>query len=123
MSTNWFGWDYEESADDQPRPWTLADIYDDLVSLEDLMREMNWARGRVVAWIHRRERLGCPLPIKRFCRTDVYSLQEWKDWYARFTAGKKPGTKWTDGGVPYKPRPKPDVIYVPRRIIRDEGDA
>ncbi len=74
---------------DEQKLWTLKDIYDDLVSRQDLPRALNVTPRRFVGWLDRREDLGCPMPIKRLGHVDIYSLQEWKDWYERFLAARE----------------------------------
>ncbi len=71
---------------DEPQRWTLKDIYDDLVCRQDLPRALNVNEGRLVNWMNKREHFKSPYPIKRLAHVDIYSLQEWKDWYERYMA-------------------------------------
>lgn len=77
--TNHFG-------DDEQQRWTLAQIYDDLTSKENIPRALNVTEARLHNWIRRREEIKCPYPIKRLSGVDIYSMQEWRDWYARWEA-------------------------------------
>lgn len=75
------------------QPWTLAQIYADLGSSSDITLALNIRPRRFTNWIQRREELGCPKPIRKFGPTPVYSIQEWRDWYAKFLDKNK----WLDG--------------------------
>lgn len=80
--TNHFG-------DEQVQPWTLARIYDDLVCLSEIGVRLNVRTRRVTDWIMNRERVKCPRPVKRLGHVDVYSFQEWADWYAAWEESHK----------------------------------
>lgn len=91
---NWF---LEE--DDAPKPWTLADIYADLCQIADIARELNVNHHRVKRWMDRREKIRCPYPVREFANVNLYSMQEWKDWYAAWLAKHPNETKWTVGAT------------------------
>jgi hypothetical protein len=74
-------------------PWTLAQIYADLVSRGDIALALNVQPLRVTGWISRRAGNKCPLPVTRIGPTDVYSMQEWRDWYTQFIQDRQ----WLDG--------------------------
>lgn len=82
------------------KPWSLADIYDDLGSLRDICQTLDVTEPRVRRWIERRERIRCPLPIKRIAVTDVYSMHEWKTWFKTWTdperRGRRADSKWVN---------------------------
>lgn len=80
-------------SQEEYKPWTLAQIYADMAASGDIARALNVLPGRVQAWIRDRETNGCPLPIRMFGPTNVYSLQEWQDWYIRYMDKHK----WLDG--------------------------
>jgi len=69
---------------DKFQPWTLAQIYSDLGSRRDVARSLNVGESRVAFWMRFRERYGCPWPVARVGPTDVYSIQEWHDWFEKF---------------------------------------
>lgn len=87
---NWF---LEE--EDAPKPWTLADIYADLCQKGDIIRELGITQWRLSRWIERRDRIRCPHPVRTFANVQLYSMQEWKDWYAAWLAKHPNDTKWT----------------------------
>ena len=72
--------------DEHDGPWTLAQIYDDLGSRDDVARALNVTRSRMHDWMRRRETNNSPHPIKRIGHVDVYSIQEWRDWLRRWEA-------------------------------------
>jgi hypothetical protein len=74
-------------------PWTLAQIYADLGSKGDVARALNINLLRVDSWIRRREYNRCPQPVLRAGPTDVYSIQEWRDFFAEWIENHK----WLDG--------------------------
>jgi hypothetical protein len=100
VTTNWFG-EPDLPEDDNPQPWTLADIYADLGTINDVSAHLNVNSHRVRMWIDRRERLNSPRPVREFGSVHIYSIQQWADWFENFKKGKKPGTRWTDGGTEY----------------------
>jgi len=83
--------------------WTLADVYADIVGREEVCRRLNITPYRMARWLskERRERLKVPKPIKRVSGTDLYSMQEWADWFERWQRRLKAGTKWTDEALPH----------------------
>lgn len=84
------------------QPWTLARIYDDLVCRAEIQQRLNIRPHRLADWIAHRDRLHCPRPLKRIGHIDVYSLQEWVDWYATWEADHKNHKSFTRR----KPNPK-----------------
>lgn len=98
MTTNWFGLDDEP---DEPKPWTLAEIYADLGTIYDVAEAMDITKFRIQEWVHRRERIKSPLPVRVIGGRNIYSIQEWKDWFAHWSKDRRPGTKWTDQAKPY----------------------
>lgn len=82
------------------RPWSLAEVYADLGSRQDIARILNVRERRVVRWLEYRPALRCPYPIRRISHVDVYSMQEWRDWYAYFTEKHK-DKKWINNTKPH----------------------
>lgn len=91
------GW-YLDEDDSDFKPWTLADIYDDLGSRRDVARVLDVNFTRVIKWIDRAEHTNCPLPVKRIGGVDIYSMQEWKDWFKAWLdpsrKGRRKDSKW-----------------------------
>lgn len=79
MTTDYFGEDYEE-----PKIWTLADIYKDLICRTEIAKVLDVNPRRVVQWIQRRQRTKCPKPLRAWGRFHLYSAEEWRVWYAAF---------------------------------------
>lgn len=71
------------------QPWTLAQIYADMGAAGDIARALNIPVGRVKTWMQNRESNHCPLPIRMFGPTNVYSIQEWQDWYTAYMDNHK----------------------------------
>ncbi len=74
---------------DELRPWTLQDIYDDIVGKGEIALHLNVAPGRVDQWLRFRDRVKAPRPLKRVSHVDLYSMQEWRDWYAKWLEDHK----------------------------------
>lgn len=69
---------------DNFQPWTLAQIYADLASRRDVAIALNINERRLADWLRRRDVHNCPRPVTRVGPTDVYSIQEWRDWFAKY---------------------------------------
>ena len=65
--------------------WTLQQIYDDLGTLEDVAEALDVTPRRVRAWIERRERVNSPVPVKKLKMLNLYSIEEWRGWFARWS--------------------------------------
>lgn len=73
-----------EQPPGQPRAWSLADVYADLATEEEVAQRLDVRRQRVREWTRKRDMNKCPLPIKMVARTYVYSFEEWRDWFDRW---------------------------------------
>lgn len=91
------------------QPWTLAQIYADLAASGEVARALNVPPGRVQAWIRDRATNGCPMPIRMLGPTNVFSLQEWQDWYMRYLENHK----WLVGHT----AEHPDLLAEARRFF------
>lgn len=113
--------------DEQDQHWTLQDIYDDLASQTDIAAMLDVTVWRMRNWIDRRERIGSPHPLMRIGATDVYSRQEWKDWYARWCADPR-RAKWLENakvngaGLPFFAHSGPDRGW-PTRVLLQKRKA
>lgn len=99
MTTNW--WDLPD--EDEPKPWTLADIYNDLGTLLDVCEALDINTRRMNSWRARKERLKTPEPVRIIGTKPIWSIQEWRDWFYNFTKGRRPGTRWSTNAKPYTP--------------------
>jgi hypothetical protein len=70
---------------------TVQDIYNDLGGVNEVAEALNVGLYRVRRWIERRESTRCPQPVLRLKIGPVYSLAEWRGWFAlwRLTRGSE----------------------------------
>lgn len=88
--------------DDEPRQvWTIQDVYDDLTNLEGIAKALGVTRTRVSMWISRRERIRSPEPVCTIGGTNIYSIEEWKSWYAAWS-GDLRRQKWVTHARSYR---------------------
>lgn len=87
--------------DDGLRPWSLADIYADLGSRQDISKILDVTPFRVEKWLVRRERVKCPYPVRRIGGMDIYSMQEWRDWFEHWEKSHRRDTKWVEDAKPH----------------------
>lgn len=59
-----------------------AALYADLAGVAEIARSLDVPRFRVKRWIERRGSTGCPAPVAPLSAGHVYSLTEWRAWYA-----------------------------------------
>jgi hypothetical protein len=71
------------------------DIYADLVGVAEVADGLGVGLYRVKRWIERREHVGCPNPVRTLRLGNVYSMQEWRGWFAlwRVTRGSETWNK------------------------------
>lgn len=86
--TNYFG-------NDDVEPWTLAQIYADLCSRKDISKLLNVNAHRVNDWIRRGDIINAPRPITRIGHIDLYSRQEWRAWFQRWSEKHKDRPEYT----------------------------
>lgn len=67
------------------------DVYADLAGIAEIAQELDVSIHRVSRWIERRESTRCPAPVRRLKTGNVYSLADWRGWYAlwRVTRGSE----------------------------------
>ena len=70
---------------------SVADIYADLVGVAEVAAGLGVGIHRVKRWIERREHIGCPHPVRTLKLGNVYSMREWRGWFAlwRVTRGSE----------------------------------
>lgn len=61
---------------------TAAELYEDIVGVWEVAHVLGVPIRRVRRWIERREQILCPKPIKTLHCGFLYSLADWKGWYA-----------------------------------------
>lgn len=79
MTTN--HWDLPEEFS----PWTLAEIYADLASRDDICAALGVGRPRFRGWNVRKEQIKTPRPIRTLGGVHIYSLEEWRVWFDDWT--------------------------------------
>lgn len=69
----------------------VAEIYADLVGIPEIAEGLGVGIHRVRRWIERRESTRCPSPVRALKAGHIYSLREWRGWYAlwRITRGSE----------------------------------
>lgn len=61
---------------------TVGDVYDDLVGTWEIAEELGVPKRRVERWIERRASTGCPSPVRVLKMGFLYSMSDWRGWYA-----------------------------------------
>lgn len=76
---------------DDDTSMSLDEIYADLVGVSEIAQELKVTLHAVKRWVERRESNGSPRPVRTLGLGNVYSLHEWKGWYAlwRITRGSQ----------------------------------
>lgn len=67
----------------------LDEVYADIVGAHEVAQALGVPKFRVNRWIERRESTGCPNPVRELTCGNLYSLTDWRGWYAlwRVTRG------------------------------------
>lgn len=63
----------------------LQQIYDDIGGIHEVAQELDVTIYRLRRWIERRDTTNCPLPVKRLTSTYLYSIEEWRGWFSRWS--------------------------------------
>lgn len=68
---------------------SLDDVYADIVGAHEVAEALGVPKFRVNRWIERRDSTRCPNPVRELRGVKLYSLANWKGWYAlwRVTRG------------------------------------
>lgn len=76
---------------DQPEFVEVTDVYADLVGTTEIATGLGVTIHRVKRWIERRDTVGCPRPVAVLGLGHIYSLREWRAWFAlwRITRGSE----------------------------------
>lgn len=89
---------FAKPAVGQSPAWSLADIYADLVTREEVAQGLDVRMPRLMAWI--RDHSSCPKPIKQAGPVYLYSMEEWRVWFDRWLLAH-PNNKRVHGGKPH----------------------
>lgn len=60
----------------------LIEVYADLGSVQEIAEALGVTIHRVQRWIDRRSTTGCPLPVRELRYCNIYSIRQWKAWFA-----------------------------------------
>ena len=77
-----------------------AEVYADLGGVAEIAQALNVKLPRVKRWIERRESTNCPMPVRSLVMGNVYSIADWKGWFAlwRITRGSETWTREPTSG-------------------------
>jgi hypothetical protein len=66
-------------------------LYADLGGMPEIAQALGVSVFRVKRWIYRRDAVCCPMPVRALKGNNVYSIAEWKGWFAlwRVTRGSE----------------------------------
>lgn len=66
-------------------------LYDDLAAVHEVAQALGVNVHRVRRWIERRAAVNCPQPVRELKGIHIYSLADWRGWYAlwRVTRGSE----------------------------------
>lgn len=79
--------DVEEEVETVP----VAEIYADIAGIAEIADALGVKTTRVKRWIERRYTTNCPMPVRELGVGYIYSLREWRAWFAlwRVTRGSE----------------------------------
>jgi hypothetical protein len=69
---------------------TLHDLRD-LGGLAEIAQTLKVPEFRVKRWIERRDSTNCPKPLRELKAAHLYSIREWRAWYALWQATRGVG--------------------------------
>ncbi len=72
----------EPSVSDEPAFIDVADVYADLGGVAEVAQSLGVKVHRVRRWIERRETTHCPAAVRTLANGNIYSLVEWRGWFA-----------------------------------------
>ncbi len=73
----------------------MRDIYDDLVGVSEVAAGLGVTIYRVKRWIERRDSTNCPVPVKVLKIGHIYSMADWRGWYALWRVTRGSESWWT----------------------------
>lgn len=71
---------------------SLTEVYEDIVGLAEVAEGLGVQKFRVNRWVERRESVGCPKPVRVLKLGHLYSMTEWRGWYALWKVTR--GAHW-----------------------------
>ncbi len=83
-------------------------LYDDLASVQEVADHLGVSTHRVKRWLYRQRATGCPGPVKKLTYVSLYSLAEWKGWFAiwKMTRGSETWARGPETWAQGRPRKK-----------------
>lgn len=79
---------------EQEPTFRRQEIYDDLVGVSEIAKLLGVSIYRVKRWIEFRESTGSPAPVRTLGLGHIYSLTEWRGWWALWRVTR--GYQWPD---------------------------
>ncbi len=70
--------------------WTYQQTVDDLAMVPEIAEALGVTQRRVQMWIYRRPSTHCPRPVAKLRIGSIYSLAEWKGWWAFWRISRAP---------------------------------
>lgn len=69
----------------------ISEVYADLGGIAEICEALGVKPHRVKRWIERRDATACPSPIRSLGIGNIYSIRDWKGWFAlwRITRGSE----------------------------------
>ncbi len=91
----------EEARAEAGQTTDTAAVYADLAGVPEIAEALKVNIYRVRRWIERRESTGCPNPVRKLACGHVYSLADWRGWFAlwRVTRGSETWNRKNKGGT------------------------
>lgn len=83
---------------------SLKKVYDDLCGIHEVNTALGInSMGRIREWVKRREHTKCPDPVAKLACGHIYSMIEWRVWYAAWSEHVGSGEAFRKGGRPKRP--------------------
>lgn len=60
----------------------VQDIYDDMVGIWEIAKNLGVPISRVRRWVERSAETGCPRPVAVLHMGRVFSMRDWRGWHA-----------------------------------------
>lgn len=57
-------------------------LYEDLGSVQEVSVALGVNVNTMRRWVERRRSTNCPVPLRKLAGINVYSIAEWKGWFA-----------------------------------------
>jgi hypothetical protein len=85
----------------------LESFYADIGGRHEIAVELGVSLERVKKWITRRDDTNCPQPVRHLRRGEIYSLSEWRGWFAMWKVTRGSETWWMEDLIDERPDDSP----------------